>query len=99
MKLIASACFGFALAIATLAPAIAPASAFETSAIAVTPSNSAIKVYDGDRREEREREERREREKREARERHERCEHARRECRERHGGGREFRECAERRGC
>jgi hypothetical protein len=98
MKLMTSACFGFALAIATFAPAGAPASAFEAPAIAVSPANSVIKV-DEDRREEREREERRERERREARERNERCEQARRECRERHGDGREFRECAERRGC
>ncbi len=63
MKLIASACFGFALAFATLAPASGPASAFETSALAATPSNSVIKV-DDDRREEREIEERRQREER-----------------------------------
>lgn len=90
MKTIASACFGFALAISAFALSGAPASALETSAPTITAPNNTIKVGD--------REERRE--EREARERRERCEHVRRECRERHGGrDREFRECVERERC
>ena len=100
MKIIMSACFGFALTVSAFALGGAPASAFQAGAIAVTAPNGAIKVQDRDRRdyiEDREREERRERRQREARERSERCEHVRRECRE--DRGREFRQCVERRGC
>ena len=92
MKMITSACFGFALAISTFALSGAPASAFETPALTITAPNNVIKVYDEDRSEYREREERREHEERErrereARERGERCEHARHECGEHHGDG------------
>jgi hypothetical protein len=103
MKTIASACFGFALALPAFALTGAPASAFQTGALTLTTPNSAIRVADEDRREYREREEREkrreERRRREARERNGRCEHARRECRESRGGGHEYRECVERRGC
>ena len=43
MKMITTACFGFALAISALPLAGAPASAFEAAAIAVTTPNDVIK--------------------------------------------------------
>jgi hypothetical protein len=104
MRVITSACFGFALAASAFALSSAPASAFEIPSVTGITPNHVIKVYDEDRREYREREERheererRERAEREARERREHCEHARRECGERHGyDRREFH--VERRGC
>jgi hypothetical protein len=98
MKMIATACFGPALAISAFALAGTPASAFEAAAIAVTAPNDVIK----DRSEYREHENRelRERAERKASEGGKRCEHARHECRERHGDrGHGFRECVEGRGC
>ena len=107
MRVITSACFGFALAASAFALSSAPASAFEIPSVTGIAPNHVIKVYD-DRREYREREERREHEERERRERAERearehrehCEHVRHECGERHGYDRhEFHECVERKGC
>lgn len=93
MKMIATACFGLALAISAFALAGTPASAFEAAVIAVTTPNDVIK----DRSEYREHENRelRERAERKASERGKRCEHA-----QHHGNsGHEFRESVEMRGC
>jgi len=104
MRVITSACFGFALAASAFALSTAPASAFGSPSVSGIAPNHVIEVYD-DRGEYREREERREHEERERRERAERehrehCEHVRHECGERHGYDRhEFHECVERKSC
>ena len=102
MRVITSACFGFALAASAFALSSAPASALESPSVTGITPNHVIRVYD-DRREERrghEERERRERAEREAREHRMHCEHARRECGERHGYDRhDFHRCVERKGC
>ena len=102
MRVITSACFGFALAASAFALSSAPASALESLSVTGIAPSHVIKVYDdrGEERREHEERERRERAEREAREHREHCEHARHECGERHGYDRhEFHECVERKGC
>jgi hypothetical protein len=77
MKTIASACFGFALAISAFALSGAPASALEAPAPAITAPNNTVKVG------EREERERCERVRRECRERHGDRDREYRECVER----------------
>jgi hypothetical protein len=101
MKILTSACLGFAIAVSAFALTSAPSPAFEIQAVTVTSPNNVIRIDESEEsRELREREESRERWRREAREYGVRCERARRECRERHGQhDHEFYECVVERSC
>ncbi len=115
MKMIVSACFGFALAMSAFALSATPSHAAEIPAVSPTLESGITKVDERGERCEHARHECRERhgefgreyreclERRDCGERDERadrCEHVRHECRERHGDrDREFHECLERERC